>query len=572
MSKLSKKIKIILIAFLSMLCVFIMSKSVFALSVGDVVTMGFENYGPNKYRLKYSTVFYCIDHSKNLDSGRKNRYTVYAKVKIVGNKATLTKKSDKKVGPIYKKANARLAYILACENYKFGYNERCVRQKALWGFWTTWLENAGEELGLKAEEWIGRKTKQKNKEIYESSSSAQSFVARSLEYANNFKNQESGAANIKIKFNNTNCAKKEGINRKQFEVEKKVGSVDYIIIHYKEKEDGKWSKEKKVKLLPGKQKTHFHYQQLGKDGKFGKVGIKSLEVGKNNYVWTDKKDCVIVGVTVGVTKKITKKPQVTISLLRSEEDRQPLIHVQHATDVDWDHKEDSDTKEKNPELEVIKYAGYENSDGKVVKTENKKLKFYLKIKTSNGWLFYNGYDKDNEDEKKNAKEWTSGDTIKLEAGKRYRLIEIKNESQGYTNKILKVKATEDGKEFTINKNDIDKKDGKIEFVAPLEKVNLEIAITDETTSKTSIKVRKRGIPISENDNTDPETPSDGKDEEYDTFEHNQNQNESDEGFETDDEDEAILEKEEEENEITEGVSGEEDPPDESDRPRSSRCY
>ena len=61
--------------------------------------------------------------------------------------------------------------------------------------WNTWVKNSGKDLGLIEKDW----TSSANPGGCDSKGKA--FNERALEYAKNYGDKESGAAEIKIKFN-----------------------------------------------------------------------------------------------------------------------------------------------------------------------------------------------------------------------------------------------------------------------------------------------------------------------------------------------------------------------------------
>lgn len=87
---------------------------------------------------------YCIQHGTNIG---KATYTVIYYVKIEGNHAISSHENRENTN----NANAKLAYIIGGGNHSYGYgtkNNKTSRQKELWHYWNTWIEQSGRELGI----------------------------------------------------------------------------------------------------------------------------------------------------------------------------------------------------------------------------------------------------------------------------------------------------------------------------------------------------------------------------------------------------------------------------------------
>ena len=172
MNKLNRTLKIIVILFAFILSLFTVNiKASYAISVGNTLTIGYKNKSSNSYQLWGSSNLYCVNHVGSLSSYVRNNYKVKYRVDIIGNRA---KRSDKNKA-VYAKQDAALGYIFNAGNFPKGYQHRGTRQYAVWGYWNTWLDNVGKQLGISYNTW-----KQK------ASISANTLVNDAKNYADNF--------------------------------------------------------------------------------------------------------------------------------------------------------------------------------------------------------------------------------------------------------------------------------------------------------------------------------------------------------------------------------------------------
>lgn len=118
--------------------------------IGDTMNVGWYSSGRVKLTNGDKTNknnLYCIQHSTGMNTNYN--YKTVAEINIVGTKATHKFGQNEETATSFSKDNAKLAYVLGCSGYDYGYGEGGVgystpndRQKALWGVWTDWINSS----------------------------------------------------------------------------------------------------------------------------------------------------------------------------------------------------------------------------------------------------------------------------------------------------------------------------------------------------------------------------------------------------------------------------------------------
>ena len=141
-----------------------------------------------------SDYIYCFQHSKSF---YYDKYKVIGYMKIEGHRAEGYKEDDT---PVTKdsKANIALGYILSEGNYYKGYSaygQHTIRQRALWHYGNTWMDNVGNDFGLS---WTVEDGSKSTDSYKENGKSWESLKEEASKYAS-----EGFYSNPKVTFNNS---------------------------------------------------------------------------------------------------------------------------------------------------------------------------------------------------------------------------------------------------------------------------------------------------------------------------------------------------------------------------------